>query len=305
MALSSPAQTAPILVVHNPQASAFKLEALHALLGRHFVNRKVDFLECSRTDMAARLAPWLENGLELIIAAGGDGTVADIASALPANAPPVGILPMGTGNVLVRELGIPLDLDEAAALLAGRYAVKQLDLLRVAERAYLISVSVGLSARAMQETSPARKKFFGKSSYLVTLFSNFFAMHPVEYDLVLDGKRRQIRASDLMAANCATLGYRALRWWPAVQPSDGQADLCHVNARTGFYYLWVIFNFLLRNHYRSARLDHLPIGSSLQIQSPAGLPVQGDGDWIGTTPVQVNLEPRALRIAVPLATENK
>ncbi len=299
MATALPEKTAQILVVHNPQASAFKLEPLRRLMDKHFAGHQVDYIECSRTELAALLAPRLRGGVDLIIAAGGDGTIADIASALPPDGPPVGILPMGTGNVLVRELGIPLDLDKAAALLAGQYAIRYLDLLRVAERAYLISVSVGLSARAMTETTPSRKKIFGKSSYLVTLFLNFFAMHPVAYGVEADGHPLKIRASELMAANCGTLGYKALRWWPAVQPDDGHLDLCYLEAKTGFTYLWVVFNFLARNHIRSKWLDHLPVHKSVWIRTPEGLPVQGDGDWIGTTPIQVRLEAGALKVVVP------
>ncbi|MEX2143993.1 MAG: diacylglycerol kinase family protein [Anaerolineales bacterium] len=295
----SPSQPSQILVIHNPQASAFKLQPLRSLMEKHFGGCQVDFVECSRTELAARLAPWLKSGVQLIIAAGGDGTVADIASALPSDGPPVGILPMGTGNVLVRELGIPLDLDQAAALAAGAHAVRHLDLLRVAERAYLISVSVGMSARAMRETTPMLKKIFGKSSYLVTLFMNFFAMQPVAYEVEADGRQLQIRASDLMAANCGTLGYRALRWWPAVQPDDGQLDLCHLEAKTGFTYLWVVINFLAGRHIRSKQLDYLPVQNSVWIRTPEGMPVQGDGDWIGTTPIQVRLEPHALKVVVP------
>jgi diacylglycerol kinase family enzyme len=287
-------------VVHNPQASAFKLQPLRELVGKHFAGQRVDFVECSRTELAARLAPWLQQGVQLILAAGGDGTVADIASVLPADGPPVAILPMGTGNVLVRELGIPLDLEGAAALAAGAHSVRHLDVLRVAQRAYLISVSVGLSARAMHETSPERKKLFGKSSYLVTLFLNFFAMKPTAYDVEADGRSMQIHASDLMAANCGTLGYRALRWWPAVQPDDGRLDLCYLEASTGFTYLWVVINFLMGRYIRSEKLDHLPVQNSVWIKTPVGLPVQGDGDWIGTTPVQVSLEPRALKVVVPV-----
>lgn len=286
-------------MVHNPKANAVQLEPLQRLIEKHFGGRRVDWLECSR-DMRASLAPWLQGGVQLIIAAGGDGTVSDIASVLPVDGPVVGILPMGTGNVLARELDIPLGLNEAAALLAGSYAIRNLDMLRVAERAYLISVSVGLSARAMKETTPDRKKLFGKSSYLVTLFLNFFAMHPIDFQVELDGERMEFRASDLMAANCGSLGYKALRWWPEVQPDDGQLNLCYLEATTGFDYLWVVFNFLLQRHIRTKRLDHVPAQRTVTIREPQNLPVQGDGDWIGNTPIQVHLEPAALKIAVPV-----
>src|SRR5690606_25447436 len=112
-------------------ASAADAGALARLVETHFAGRQVDYVECHREQLAERLAPWLAGGVRLIVAAGGDGTLSDIATALPAGGPPVGVLPMGTGNVLARELDLPLDLDEAAALLAGDFAVRELDLLQV------------------------------------------------------------------------------------------------------------------------------------------------------------------------------
>lgn len=293
--------SADIVVVHNPKASAADPDALRRLLNKHFSNRRFVLIESEPKEMAALLAPYLQSGTSLIIAAGGDGTVSDIASVLPADGPAVGILPMGTGNVLARELDLPLDLDEAARMLAGDFAVRRLDILRVQGRAYLISVSAGLSARAMRETTPSRKKLFGKSSYLVTLFLNFFNMRPQRFTVEIDGREHEISASDLMAANCGILGYRSLRWWPAVQPDDGHADLCYLSASSGFYYLWVVSNFLVRRHYRNDKLNYRSIDQTLHIKEPAGLPVQGDGDLIAHTPVEVRVEPAALKIAVPAA----
>jgi diacylglycerol kinase (ATP) len=291
-------ERAEILVVYNPKASAANIEPLRRLLEKYFSERRFALVECSRDDMASVLAPWLAGGIKLIISAGGDGTVSDIATALPKDGPPVGILPMGTGNVLARELDLPLDLEGAAKMLAGEFDIRALDVLRVKGRAYLLSVSAGLSARAMHETTPARKKAFGKSSYLVSLFLNFFNMRPIEYRIEADGEHKTIAASDLMASNCGILGYKSLSWWPEVQPDDGHMDLCYLQAGTGFYYLWVVGNFLVRRHYRSAKLNYITVERTLSILEPAGMPVQGDGDIIASTPVEIELEPGMLKIAV-------
>src|SRR3972149_2837499 len=83
MVTTSPEKTAQILVVHNPQASAYGLEPLRGLMDRHFAGRRVAYLECSRTEMAARLTPWLQSGGDLVVAAGGGGTVGGIFRAPP------------------------------------------------------------------------------------------------------------------------------------------------------------------------------------------------------------------------------
>ena len=87
------------------------LESLRHVIQKHFAGRQVDLVKCSPNDMASVLAPWLARRIKLIIAAGGDGTLADVVSGLPANGPVVGILPLGTGNVVARELDVPVRLD--------------------------------------------------------------------------------------------------------------------------------------------------------------------------------------------------
>jgi diacylglycerol kinase family enzyme len=155
-----------------------------------------------------------------------------------------------------------------------------------------------MSAAAMGDTTPKLKKIFGKSSYLVTLFMNFFNTKPVAYELEIDGRNETILASDLMVANCGILGYRTLRWWPEVQPDDGQMDLCYVKASTGLYYSWVVTNFLAKRYWRNNKLNHIPMKRSMLIKGPVGMAVQGDGDVVTKTPVEIVLEPAALKIAV-------
>ena len=167
------------------------------------------------------------------------------------------------------------------------------------QRAYLISVSAGFGAWAMEATTERRKKIFGKSSYLVTLFANFFSMASHDYQVALDGSTHHITATEMVIANSGVLGYRNLRWWPQVRPDDGQMDLCHFRARTGFRYLWVIVIFLLKRHPHTPWLDYISAQQSITIEGPTGLPVQGDGDRIGETPVTVTLQPGFVKLAVP------
>lgn len=289
-----------VVVVHNPAASGADRVRLHAIMQTHFADRRVDFLEShTAEDLMPRLTASLAGGSQLVIAAGGDGTVSDVASALVQSHVPLGILPLGTGNVVARELEIPIDADEAARLLAGRPAFRRLDVLRVGNKAYLLTVGVGLGAEAMRDTTPGQKKRFGKWAYWFPFIRNFFSPPTHNFHVELDGRPLQIRASELHAVNVGALGFKALRWGPEVQPDDGIMDLCSLRARTGLDYLWAVLNVFNRRYLPNKRLTSIPSRESIRILQPEGLDVQADGDWIGVTPVEVRLEPAALLVAVP------
>lgn len=300
MAKAHTERSPEIVVIFNPQAGSAHRAELQRLVSKHFAGRHVELCESDKAeDVPDLLAPWVEKGVHLVVAAGGDGTVSAVASALVNSDVPLGILPLGTGNVLARELEVPLKADQAARLLAGRFAVRRLDAIRVGERAYLLSVSVGLSAMTMRRTEREDKKRFGRWAYLWTFLLNLFGLPPYSYEAVVDGQSFQVRANELHVVNAGIVGYKALRWGPNVEPDDGRLDLCFVRARSALDYLRVLWQLLTRTRHQGTRFNCVQVYERIEIRSPAGLPVQGDGDVIGHTPVEITLLTSALKVAVP------
>ena len=290
---------AEILVVYNPEAGTANEARLRQVISKYFSGKRVDYCACRPDeDMTAPLAPWLDGGVRLVIASGGDGTISDIATALVGRDAVLGILPQGTSNVLARELNLPLKIDAAAKLLAGDHDVRKLDVIRTAGTVCLLGISVGISAWAMSQTGRTQKKLFGPWAYWLPFFKRFFSMRGQEFEIETESGIKLITASDLLAMNVGTIGFRALRWGPEVLPDDGQLNLCYLNARNGFDYLWAVLNFAIRRYLRNERVNCVPIGRRLKIVSPAGLALQGDGDVIGQTPSEIILEPAVLKVAV-------
>src|SRR5512147_1891222 len=96
-------------------------------------------------DVAAVTRAACQRGATLVVAAGGDGTVLNVANGLIKTQVPLGILPVGTGNGLARGLKIPLDFDGALRLLAGEHSVMPIDTLKVNGTYYMLDVSAGIS----------------------------------------------------------------------------------------------------------------------------------------------------------------
>lgn len=298
--MAAPTPTADIVVVYNPQSSAANEARLRKAVGDAFGARPVDFCECSpQADMRARLAPWLANGVRLVIAAGGDGTISDVAEALVGTDVVLGILPQGTSNVLARELKLPLRMDAAVRILAGEYAVRKIDVLRAGDSVCVLGVSVGLSAQAMKDTGRGQKRLLGPWAYWLTFARHFFSLRSHLFTVELDGYATQLRSTDVLAMNVGTIAFRAIRWGPDVKPDDGLLDFCFLWARNGLEYALTILSFAVRLYTRNERVNVVPLARSLRIVRPEGLLVQGDGDVIGVTPITITLEKAALNIAVP------
>jgi len=242
----------------------------------------------------------LSQGYDLVVAGGGDGTVSAVANGLVGSETPLGIVPLGTANVLARELGIPVDLEAACQLLGdASSAFVSIDAMRVDDRCYFTQVGVGIDAIMIRDTHREAKRRFGRIAYLWTAFTRLLGFQPRHFALVIDDRPIRQSASEVLIANSGILGQPPLRWGPGIRPDDGQLDVCLVRARTIRHYLSVAGHFLLGQHAKSPNVRYLTVRKSVSIATPRPLPVQADGEIIGETPVLVHVIPQALRVVVP------
>jgi diacylglycerol kinase family enzyme len=289
-----------VVVVFNPGAGHVRRVKIQHILEQPFSNHHLELIECSDEDLLPELLrPWINRNVDLVIAAGGDGTISSVASSLRKSDIPLGILPLGTGNVLASELGIPTNSRQAAKLLAGDYDLRLLDAIAVDDRSFLLSVSVGISAITMHKTQANSKRRFGKLAYVWTFISNVVGLSQHQFNIELDGKEKVIRASEIIALNSGILGSRLFRWGPNILPDDGYLDVCFIRTRSIFGFFRIVIGMLLRLDPEKNRIEVIRVKEKVRILSPVDLIVQGDGDFIGKTPIEVRLIPAAIKIAVP------
>jgi YegS/Rv2252/BmrU family lipid kinase len=240
----------------------------------------------------------LPGGFDLVAAAGGDGTVAAVASALVHTDLPLGIIPVGTGNILARDLGIPLDLDSALQLLCGPHQMRTLDAMQVGEQYFLLSMGVGLSAVMMRDTTIEDKRRLGRLAYPLRGLQALLGFQPQRFTLTVDGKGSRIRAAEVVVANSSTVGHPNIRWGSHVRLDDGVLDVCIVRARVPLDYFKIAWN-LVRRQKRDPRVRFLRARESIVISAGRALPVEADGDLLGQTPVHIQVVPAAVRVIVP------
>lgn len=244
----------------------------------------------------------LEAKVDLVIAAGGDGTVRVVCGELADTGVPVGILPVGTGNLLVRNLGLPLDLAAAVRVaLTGRNRV--LDLVRVegdglpTDR-FAVMAGLGLDAAVVGEAPPKLKARMGWAAYAISVVRNL-SFPAVRVDISVDDQppvRRWVRT--VLVGNVGTL-HGGLSLLPDAQPDDGLLDVVAVAPRRLTDWPALAWRVVRRSPAQDERLRTWR-GRRVVIRAVDACPRQLDGDVIEFGhELRCEVEPGVLLVRVP------
>ena len=254
---------------------------------------RVEVLNTERPDHATELAA--AAGDRLVVAAGGDGTVNEVVNGLSPGAT-LGILPFGTANVLARELGLPLDAQEACRrILDGGETRVDLGVARDtdgAERRFACMAGVGFDAKVVGEVSPRQKRYLRGLAFQVTAFKVLFANRfpPVE---ITTGDEAHV-ARFAIVANGHYYGgdYRVAG--PGLLTS-GELETVLVERMGSLLrpdIFWgIIFRKPLNNSMKSFKATEVRAQSA-----GAHVPVQIDGELWGELPMSFRVEPGALKV---------
>ena len=193
MAAGSGAVAGRALVLLNPSGGSAGDEskkAVAAALASAGVDGAIE--EVDGADLDARVQRALKEGVELVIASGGDGTIGAIAGALAGTAAVLGIIPLGTLNHFARDLAIPFDLDGAVAVIAGGH-VQAIDVASVNDRIFINNSAVGLYPLMVADRDSQQRRL-GRSKRLAMLVASARALirfHHHRLTLDFDGGDRE------------------------------------------------------------------------------------------------------------------
>ena len=256
------------------------------------------------TELAEQAA---RSGAELIVAVGGDGTLNEAVNGMmrAGGGPEVAIIPLGTGMDFGRTYGIPTRFDDAVrTVVDGR--TRTIDLGRVdyrtwagepAER-YLVNVgSVGMSAAVAQRANGMSKAFGGRATFFYALVRVFLGWQNTVVDVDLDGDRRSARMHDVIVANGQ---YHGGAMWlaPNASPDDGLFDVLLIGDVTKLDFATTAPKLYRGTHLSHPKVD-LERAHVVTVDGAETLPIELDGEQVGTTPARFEVVPEALRVRVP------
>lgn len=242
----------------------------------------------------------IDNGYTKIVAAGGDGLVNDVAMGVYQTSATLGIIPMGTGNVVARELGIPLDPEDAIQLLVSGGQIRPIDVMLINDRVYLSHVGCGIYTESIENTSPTDKQRFGRVAYIVKGVQQIGQAESFTFDLKIDGKEHAVVGSQLMVTNMAESGIETVSWGPTIAPDDGVLDVLVLTAETATEFIRLVGDVLRERHEDSAEIQHLHARETVEFANHDQLMLFGGGREISDGAVNITLKRLALPILVPL-----
>jgi diacylglycerol kinase (ATP) len=237
---------------------------------------------------------------------GGDGTVNEVANGIGGReGVELAVIPRGTGWDFVRTYRIPRRLEDAVRVALGGHT-REIDLGRASYRAWDGSdreslfaniASAGMSGAIAKRANETSKALGGKVSYLWATLTVFSRWRNDNVRVRVDGEERSGRMHDVVVANGRYFG-GGMEICPEAKPDDGLFDVLLIGDLTKRDLL-----VTLPKTYRGSHLPHPKAevlrGSVVEVETPAPLPVELDGEQPGTTRARFEVVPRALRLRVP------
>jgi diacylglycerol kinase (ATP) len=288
-------------VILNPGASTCSPGAVRRALEKHFTGNGIayDIHEAMEGErLADSVRTRLDDGFDLFVAAGGDGTVSAVIDGLAGSSIPLGIVPTGTANLVARELGIPLDADAAVKLISEAHRTRNIDAMKLGDRLYVLIIGVGFSASVAGGTTKKNKSRFGILAYVGAAVLKVLEFRARHVELVVDGVTHKVKPVEVAIANCGILAKLLFPQGPDIRVDDGLLDVYVVDAATLVDYPRYLLSMLTRRP-AAPRVHCLDAHNSIVIRSRRPLPVQADGDVVGTTPIEIKLVPGAVHVFVP------
>ena len=247
------------------------------------------------------------DGAELVVSVGGDGTLNETANGMlrAGGTAELATIPLGTGMDFVRTYGIPTRFDDAVrnvlegtprTIDVGRVSYREWD-GRAGER-YVANVgSVGMSAAVAQRANGMSKALGGKATFFYALVRVFFEWENTVVSVQLDGERREARMHDVIVANGQWHG-GAMLLAPEAQPDDGLFDVVLIGDVTKRDFVTTAPKI-----YKGTYLSHPKVellrSRSVAVEASEHLPIELDGEQVGTTPARFEIVPAAVRVRVP------
>ena len=291
------------VLITNPAAA--RADERHLLAARARLVAGGWAVEIARTERPGdgeRLArAAIADGVDVLIAHGGDGTAMDVAAAVVGTGRLLGLLPAGTGNLLAGNLRIRRSWRAATDVILAA-SPRAIDVGRLTtaagSRCFAVACGTGFDAELMRSTTPHHKRIFGMFAYIATAVGLATDIRRARVRIEADGVTHETQAAIVLVANCGELIPGLLPIHGAVRPDDGVLDIAIFDAATFSGALRLVWRLFQRQPHADPGIRFLR-ASRVAIATDPALPVQADGEAAGTTPLTVELLPGALQVLAP------
>lgn len=238
----------------------------------------------------------VEEGADLVVACGGDGTVHSVLQALVGSPTALGIVPMGRGNDIAHNLRIPKNPKAACRVLTSGQT-KSVDVGSVGNRFFLGVAGVGLDSVVNRYANDHAGHWPGALVYPISVLRCLPRFSAPMVCLKYSEGCYRGRMTLIAICNLACYG-GGMRIAPAARPDDGRLDMCLIKNLSRWRLLTAFPKVYFGWHIRSRFTEYLRT-EFVEIESEQELDLYADGEYLQKTPARVSILPQALRVVVP------
>ncbi|MDB5186423.1 MAG: diacylglycerol kinase [Candidatus Saccharibacteria bacterium] len=234
--------------------------------------------------------------IECVIVGSGDGTITAVFNALRERKDIIyGFLPLGTGNVFVRSLGLPTDVQEVLGILEQQYC-KDITLGEVNDTLFGNMAAIGMSARIAANISDRTKLVLGQGAYLASGIKELLRHRAFTCEIDHDGKHTEIRTHHLIIANGSQVGSVVIGKQASLYKD--QLLLVSLGEESRIDYLKSLLR-LARGKIEEHETAELIPFTHAQITTYPVRNIEIDGEVMGKTPLVSHAHPKAVKVIVP------
>ncbi len=289
---------------YNEKAGQSDIGRQIGLIQSHFNQHKISLnvinLPRTHADMEKLTSQAISDDVDLFIAAGGDGTASLVGNHLVGTGKPMGILPIGTGNFLAKELRIPLDLRNALNLITSNNAdLFQLDTIEFLDRYYIRNISMGVVSKVINDTPSEEKKRLGFFAYVIHFLQQILGLKLDRYYMEYDHNKKTVVASEILITNARLMGIEPLEWSEEILINDGVMEIFVIRAANLLDIMRFLFSAATKRSLKTPIIKSMRFKDYCRIETQPPVMVQADGDLIGKSPIEVHIKHQSLTIIVP------
>jgi YegS/Rv2252/BmrU family lipid kinase len=265
---------------------------------------KIETVVTHRVGQATALAHEAARlGYNCVIVGAGDGTINEAVNGLAGTDVPLGVIPLGTGNVLANNIGVPLSIEGACEVIA-RGAIRKVDLGKANGRYFLLMAGIGFDAQVVQEVHPQLKSLLRGFAYVLSTFNNVFRYQSSRMRITLDGNQEMsLPAWLVMVGNVASYAWN-IKVTSLARLDDGYLDVCIFPHHGRLAGVRQAIRTLVGQHIAYQEVEYHR-AKRIHIVSTPPVPVQLDGDALTATPVDIQVVHKALNVFVPKEMEKE
>jgi diacylglycerol kinase (ATP) len=236
-------------------------------------------------------------GYDAVYAAGGDGTVNDVASGLIGQKIPMGIIPLGTGNGLARSLHIPFDFDSLVRMFVANNTIT-IDTGKISSHIFVSTAGIGYDANISLDFSKTRGKERSVFTYFLLAVKNYFTKRPEKVFLQINGKEFTRKIFALTISNVPQYGSGAIIA-PQANPSNGKLVAVVIPKFSIFKAPEAIKRLFEGSVEQLKEIEYLEFKSlRIQREKPGIFHVDGEV-FLGEAILQVTVHPSSLHVIIP------